>query len=115
MDTTVLDAGQPQQSGLYLYAHCLRGSHGGVAVLAINADKDKAQSISLKQASERYTLTAPDLMGPAVQLSGIELKANQDGTLPAIDGRPQSAGNIQLAPASITFFAIPGANNSACK
>ena len=39
MGTTVLESGLPIQAGLQVYAHCLRGRGGGVAVLAINTKK----------------------------------------------------------------------------
>ncbi|HKF48190.1 MAG TPA: hypothetical protein VKB38_12590 [Terracidiphilus sp.] len=115
MGTAVLDAGHGQAPNLYLYAHCLRGVKGGVAVLAINADKDNAREIALPKASSRYTLTAPDLMRTAVMLNGVELKAGSDGSLPAMEGRSEAAGKIELAPVSISFFTIPKANNNACR
>jgi hypothetical protein len=115
MGSSVLDPGVTPPSGLYLYAHCLRGAHGGVAILAINAGKDEPRTISLPKTSSRYALTAPDLMGTAIQLNGAALKANADGTLPAMDGKAQPAGAIELPPVSITFFAIPSANNPACR
>jgi hypothetical protein len=115
MGTTVLDAGTELAPNLYVYAHCLRGKPGGVAVLAMNADREKAQEIALEKSSTKYTLSAPDLMGTAVLLNGVELKAAADGSLPAMDGAAQKAGRVELGPASITFFAIPGAKNRACR
>jgi hypothetical protein len=41
MGTTVLDAGASPSPDLHLYAHCLRNHPGGVALLAINADRAK--------------------------------------------------------------------------
>lgn len=115
MGTRVLDAGAAHKPDLYLYAHCLRGVRGGVALLAINADKDNPREVALPQASLRYTLTAPNLMDSRVLLNGVALKAESDGSLPALDGSPESAGKIALAPASISFFAISKANNKACR
>lgn len=115
MGTTVLDAGAAKQANLYVYAHCLRGKRGGVAVLAVNADRDEAREIALPAGSTRYTLTAPDLMGTAVLLNGVELKVATDGSLPAMEGVAQSAGTVELKPLSITFFAVPGARNAACR
>ena len=102
--------GASKRPNLYVYAQCLRGKRGGVAVLAINADREQAQDISLPTASTRYTLTAPDLMGTATDLNGAELTAAANGTLPAMDGAAQAAGTVELRPLSITFFAVPGAN-----
>ncbi len=115
MGTTVLDPGASKRPNLYVYAQCLRGKRGGVAVLAINADREQAQDISLPTASTRYTLTAPDLMGTATDLNGAELTAAANGTLPAMDGAAQAAGTVELRPLSITFFAVPGAKNRACR
>ena len=47
MGTTVLDPGLSTASSLHLYAHCLRGQPGGVALLAINTDRSASQSLDL--------------------------------------------------------------------
>jgi len=114
MGTTVLDAGAAPTPSLHLYAHCLRAKPGGVALLAINADRSKAQSLTLPKASSRYSLTAKDLMDSTVMLNGAELKLTSDGDLPEIAGASEHAGQVSLDAASITFFAIPEARNSVC-
>jgi hypothetical protein len=114
MGTTVLNAG-PSTETQYVYAHCLKGVKGGVAVLVLNADHGKAQQISLGVSSERYTLTASDLLGHAASLNGVELKLTSEGDLPKIEPIKTPAQAITLPPASISFFAIPGANNPACR
>jgi len=43
---------------VYVYAHCLQNHPGGVALLVINADRQKANEITLPSDAERYTLTA---------------------------------------------------------
>jgi hypothetical protein len=115
MGTTVLDAGASPTPSLYLYAHCLRGKPGGVALLAINADRNAAQTINLPAKSIRYNLTSSDLMSPTVLLNGVELQLTENGDLPSLDGAPQSAGSLSLSSASITFLAIPSAHNAACR
>jgi hypothetical protein len=115
MGTTVLDAAAPPPPNLYLYAHCLRGKPGGVALLAINADRNTAQTINLPAKSARYTLTSNDPMSPTVLLNGVELQLTPNGDLPSLDGAPQPAGPLSLSAASITFFAIPSAHNAACR
>ncbi len=115
MGTTVLDPGTAKQPNLYLFAQCLRGKRGGVAVLAINADREQAREIALPEGLIRYELTAPDLVGTAVLLNGAELKAGEDGSLPSMNGVAQGAGLEELKPASITFFAVSGAKNAACR
>jgi hypothetical protein len=115
MGTTVLDAGASPSPSLYLYAHCLRGKPGGVALLAINADRNAAQTINLPAKSVRYSLTSNDLMSPTVMLNGVELQLTPNGDLPSLDGAPQAAGPISLSATSIAFFAIPEAHNAACR
>jgi hypothetical protein len=115
MGTTVLDAGASPSPNLHLYAHCLRNQPGGVALLAINADRSASQELNVPTASERYTLTAKELMDNKVKLNGSELKPGSNGDLPQLTGRPQSSGQVTFAPASITFLAIPIAGNANCR
>lgn len=114
MGTTVLDAGSSSTPNLYVFAHCLRDKPGGVAILAINADKTQPHALALPEKSTRYNLTSTDLMTPTVQLNGVELALTSSGDLPALNGSDQRSGLAPLAPASITFFAIPAAHNGSC-
>ena len=115
MGTKVLDAGASATPDLYVFAHCLRGKSGGVALLAINADKATTHELSLPAKSMRYTLTSGDLQSSTVDLNGIQLALTSDGDLPALEGVSQAKGNVSLAPASITFLAIPSAKNASCR
>ena len=47
MGTTVLDAGVAAQSGLHVYAHCQRGTPGGVTLLVINTDRRAPHALML--------------------------------------------------------------------
>jgi hypothetical protein len=115
MGTNVLDAGSSPSADLHLYAHCLRNQPGGVALLVINAKRADSQELDLPTVSERYTLSAKDLMDNKVELNGSELKLTANGDLPPLTAKPQSAGHVTFAPASITFLAIPKAGNEACR
>ena len=115
MGTTVLDPGPSPVQSLHLYAQCLRDQPGGVALLAINTDRGASQTIELATAAERYTLTAQKLEDTAVQLNGSELKLGTDDALPQLAGTSVSAGKITFTPASITFLALPSANNGSCR
>ena len=65
MGTTVLDSGVPIQKGLHVYAHNLRSTPGGVALLVINNDRDAVRTLSIPTAARRYTLSASPLQsGP---------------------------------------------------
>jgi heparanase len=113
MGTVVLDAGAPRE-GLHLYAQCLRGHPGGVALVAINNSRKDSSEITLPIASVRYTLSAPTLQSASVMLNGEALKLASNDDLPKISGRATPAGPMHFAPATITFVAVPEAANAAC-
>ena len=115
MGTTVLDAGASSTPGLYVYAHCLRNQPGGVAILAINADRDASHDITLPEASLRYTLASDKLISAQVALNGVDLMLDNKGNLPTLTGTPTPAGKITLAPTTITFMGVAKANNPACR
>jgi len=115
MGTTVLDPGPSPSANLHLYAHCLRDQPGGVALLAINAEKDADQTLQLPVSSGRYTLTAADLTSSTVDLNGKRLELGPADALPVLRGAEVHSETVTLAPASITFLAVPKAGNAACK
>jgi hypothetical protein len=115
MGTTVLDPGPSPAVALHLYAHCLSGHPGGVALLAINTSRTASQSLGLPTPSDRYTLTARNLEDTRVDLNGKELKLGAGDELPQFTGVPTQSGRVTFAPASITFLGIPNANNGGCR
>ncbi|MBV8575864.1 MAG: hypothetical protein JOZ58_12625 [Acetobacteraceae bacterium] len=118
MGTTVLGPGASPTASLHLYAHCLRGQPGGVALLAINTDQAASHSLELTTAAERYTLSAPsikNLEDTHVQLNGTELKLGTDDGPPPLTGVSTNSGHVTFAPATISFLAIPTANNASCR
>lgn len=115
MGRTVLDAGASPAPAVHLYAHCLRGHAGGVALLAINADREASYRLAVPIRSDRYTLTARDLLDTRVELNGRELEIGPHDELPGIAGKAEAAGPVTLAPVSITFLAFPTADNASCR
>ena len=115
MGTTVLESGVPIQQGLHVYAHCQRGTPGGVALLVINNDRAQPRALALPTASERYTLDAAQLNDKTVRLNGQPLALGQQDAVTALAGAPTGAGALTFAPATITFLTIPTAANSACR
>jgi len=115
MGTTVLDPGVKNEPGLHVYAQCLRGTPGGVALLAINMDKTASHTIAIPMTGQRYTLSSDRLDGTRVQLNGRELALGPTDALPAFEGAATAAGNITLAPTTITFVTVPTAGNGACR
>lgn len=113
MGTRVLDAG-PGKDGLHLYAHCMRGKRGGVALLAINLSNDQSE-LHLKGAAELYTLTAPNKLGKDVMLNGQTLALTAKDQLPAMTSAKVNGPQISIAPTSIAFIAQPKAANPDCR
>jgi hypothetical protein len=115
MGTVVLDAGIEDGPGLHVYAHCLRNVPGGVAILALNTDRQKSRALTLTVVAQRYTLTAPELTDKVVMLNESELRLGPHDELPQIDGHMSAAGRVTFAPLTITFLAVPLAQNQACR
>lgn len=113
MGTGVLDAG-PSREGLHLYAHCLRGVRGGVVLLAINNSRTEASGLTLRQASERYTLSANTLEARQVKLNGAPLELGAGDALPPLAASAQPAGSVRFDPVTITFLALPRASDAQC-
>ena len=115
MGSKVLNPGPSPTPELHLYAHCLRHQPGGVALLAVNTSRTVSLELMLPMPSDRYTLTAKDLLDTTVQLNGTTLQLDKDGTLPPIVGKPVPPGDVRFEPTSITFLTIPDAANSYCQ
>lgn len=113
MGTVVLNGGESRE-GLHLYAQCLRGHLGGVALLVINNSRADRSEITLPAASVRYTLSAAAAGSAVVMLNGQPLKLGPNDDLAEINGRATAPGQISFSPATITFLAIPEAANPAC-
>ncbi|MBS1805238.1 MAG: hypothetical protein JST28_17905 [Acidobacteria bacterium] len=115
MGTTVLNPQHESNSSVRVYAQCMRGVPGGVALVAMNTDKEEKHSIALSAPAERYALTSTALTSNGIFLNGSLLNANADGSLPELKGRRVDAGTVELDPVSIVFLAVPSAKNPACK
>jgi hypothetical protein len=115
MGSIVLDSGVPIQKGLHVYAHCQRGTSGGVSLLIINTDRNAPHSLTLPTTSERYTLDAASLRDTTVRLNGLALRLSAPDDLPRIQGARTAAGTLTFAPATVTFLTTPAAGNNACQ
>jgi heparanase 1 len=114
MGTTVLDAG-PSRPGLHQYAHCLRGHPGGVTLLLINNSRTTPSSVELPTPSERFTLSAHGLEDTEILLNDTALRLGAGDELPALNGKPTSAGRVVLPAATITFLVLSNAGNLVCQ
>lgn len=107
MGMKVYEAGKGT-SGIYLFAHSIKGYNDGITLLVLNTNK-VSTTINIPSSGEQYTLTSNELQGNKVQLNGEDLKLSDDDVLPAITGKKISAGNIELPSASITFIKFENA------
>jgi hypothetical protein len=115
MGSIVLDPGVPIEAGLHVYAHCQRGTLGGVSLLIINTDRNAPHVLMSATTSERYTLDAASLRDTTVRLNGLPLRLGAMDELPRIEGVRTAAGTLTFAPATITFLTMPAAENRACR
>ncbi len=115
MGTTVLKPASSPTEGLRVYAHCMSDVPGGVTILAINTDREKAKTLTVSTASERYTMTASELESARVALNGKELKLGPDDSIPKLAGLSTASGPMKLPPASITFLKVRKAQNASCR
>jgi hypothetical protein len=115
MGATVLDPGPSPSPALHLYAQCLRGTPGGVAVLAINADRTATYELSVPKGARSYALTAREPLATHVELNGKELSLDDDDNLPALESAPVAGGRAGITPVSIWFLIFPKAQNAACR
>jgi hypothetical protein len=115
MGSTVLNPGESRTGAPHLYAHCSSDTPGGVVLLAINADRGAARTITVSANSERYTLTARELEGTRVDLNGKELRLGAGDSIPQLKGVEVHSGDIALPAASITFLVIRNAHNANCR
>lgn len=112
MGTRVLDAG-PLRPGLHLYAHCQRGTRGGVTLLAINM-RDSSAAIEVAGPADVYALTSTALQSRTVLLNGRPLVLRPDDTLPPMAPVRAKGDRVTVAPTSIAFIALPNARNGNC-
>jgi len=85
-----------------------------VALLAINNSRTESSAIDLDASSERYTLAGADLQSGDVTLNGEPLQLGPNDALPSMAGSSLRQGRIRFDPATITFLAIPAADNPRC-
>ena len=115
MGTIVLDPGVANGPGLHVYAHCLRGVPGGVALLVINTDRQNSRVLALPAAATRHTLTAAEPTSRDVLLNRAPLRLGANDAMPELAGEATAAGQLTFDPVSITFLAVPSAQNQVCR
>jgi heparanase len=113
MGTTVLASPRSPSPALRLYAHCLSGKPGGVAVMALNTG-EAAQGITLGGNGLGWTMTGQPLDTRSVRINGKTPALSADLKLTGLDGAPVSS-LVTIPGYAIAFYAVPGAANPACR
>lgn len=110
MGSTVLDvpAGSPT---LRVYAHCLKGAPGGVALVGVNLGPAPVP-LAFTGPGRAWSFAEDGAGG--VRLNGVRPALLPGDRLPALDGAPVS-GEASVAPAGVTFVTVPAAAAAACR
>ena len=113
MGTTVLAAPTSPTADVRLYAQCLRGTPGGVGLLALNTG-EQAQPVAVGNKAKVWVMTAPTLDSRSVLVNGQTPQLAGNGALAGLDG-VAAAGTLSVPAKAIAFVAVPDAGNSACR
>lgn len=113
MGATVLASPRSPSPALRLYAHCLAGKPGGVAVMALNTGA-VAQKIDLGGKGLGWTMTGQPLDTRAVLVNGKAPALSEDLRLTGLESVAVSS-RVTVPGHAIAFYAVPGAANPACR
>jgi hypothetical protein len=113
MDRVVLASPPSPSPNLRLYAHCLRGTPGGVALLALNTGM-ASQNISLGGSARAWIMAGAPLDTRSIKVNGRSPAMTRQGGVSGLDA-VIVRGRLSLPGHSITFVAVPGARNPACR
>lgn len=112
MGTRVLESPPSPSTELRLYAHCLKGSAGGVAVAAVNYG-DSAQAMPRMKGADAWVMTAQPLDSETVHINGHRPTMGVDGKVSGANSVSAAADHTVPAQ-SVVFYAIRSAGNPAC-
>ena len=112
MGTVVLTPPASPSPRLRLYAQCLRGVPGGVAILALNTGEE-AQTLRIAGKSQAWIMTGKPVDTGSITINGHSPALAPDGTLTGMESATMT-GPVAVPPQSIAFVAVPQAANPAC-
>jgi hypothetical protein len=113
MGTTVLASPRSPSPELRIYAHCLAGGKGGVALAAINLGT-APQSLPASPRAQTWTMTGQPTDTRDVRINGNIPGIRADGSLTGLGGVGAN-GAVAVPARSIVFVSVPGAANPACR
>ena len=100
---------------LRIYAHCLVGKPGGVALAALNLG-DTAQTLTAGSQARAWVMRASTaaLDTKAILINDRQPSADEAGRLSGLEGAPAS-GTVSVPGKAIAFVAVENAGNPACR
>lgn len=113
MGTTVLASPKSPSPDLRLYAHCLKGENGGVALLALNTG-GSAQSLTVGDKASAWVMTGDPVDTREVKINGTVPSLNDKGEITGLEGTSDK-GDLALPARAIAYVAVADANNPACR
>lgn len=113
MGEIVLASPTVQPEGVRVFAHCLRGSRGGVALLALNTGNTPVR-LPTGLSGKAWIMRASPLDSKTVTINGAAPTVDPKGRVQGL--APQKLGGQLNVPAqSVAFAALPQAGNPACR
>lgn len=106
MGADVYDCDNPNVEGAHIYCHSRKDEKPGVVYLIINNSLTKSTMVELPKEAARYTLSAETMRATVMQLNGKDLAVSGTSEIPDMTPEKQSAGVVDLAPGSCTFFVL---------
>ena len=103
MGTEVFDSGEDIREGAHVYVHSRRDGKPGYAAAIINNSTTDATTVTLPKDAEVYTLSAENLRDRTMLLNGRPLVLQDGDELPDLSGKQVAAGELELAPATVTY------------
>jgi hypothetical protein len=111
MSTKVLRV-EAESATMRVYAHCMKGAPGGVALVAVNLSPT-ASNVRFVGTGQLYALAGAD-EGAAVTLNGKRLALGKNDALPQLKAA-KTTDTAPVAAAGVSFIALPNAGSPACR
>ena len=107
MGNTVYATGETIREGAHVFAHSRKDGEEGCVYLILNTSWTDTTTVELPKDAVRYTLTGDGKMrSRTMLLNGKPLALGENDELPSLEGVPQAAGTLELAPGSCTFLVL---------
>jgi heparanase len=111
MGTKVLRV-ETNSANMRVYAHCLKGKRGGVALVAVNL-APTASEVRFVGTGQLYALAGVE-NGAAATLNGKLVALGKNDAIPPMKS-VMATDTAPVAAAGVSFVALPNAGSPACR